>query len=234
LNEDPEYLPDPLAFPKEVRDLFTDTKTAMAQELEETKREAYRKIAERRANEEAAKAREALRIKLLEKQAGESFITQKHSRWVAVLPFGVGQFQNGQRAAGWTFLAVEGVLLAGGIATVPVFYVDSANARATDVAVTQSVARQWDSYAADARIVNLSLYGGLALTALIGAIQAEVAFVPEDVKTEPRPLPEVPGAAPAASPHSAARLPFSFGAAPLPGRDGRGVGGASLGAFVSF
>src|SRR5665213_1013704 len=49
----------------------------------------------------------------------EADVTEKHSRWVALAPFGFGQFQNGQRGLGVFFLAADSLLLAGEIAAVP-------------------------------------------------------------------------------------------------------------------
>jgi hypothetical protein len=245
LDEDPNYEPDPLAFPTEVGSAFIDTRARLREALEAKQRELYRRAAERRANEEAKKQREAERIKMLEKQAGEAFVTQKHSRWTALLPFGVGQFQNGQRTAGWIFLAGEAALVAVGVATVPVYYVDLASAHdalPAGTAYTTTSASQAQAYldrANATRYVNLSAYGALGLMAIIGAIQAEVAFVPEAVRIEPRALPELPPSVPPTGPppRGASTLlswPASFGAAPLPGRDARGVGGGAATLTLTF
>jgi hypothetical protein len=234
LIEDHDYEPDPLAFPTEVVNAFIDTKANLAKQLEEIAREQYRLAAERRAHEEAIKQHEAARLKMLEKLAGEVEVTRKHSRWVALLPGGTGQFQNGERALAWFFAATESALLVCGIATVPVYYVDLANTKST-FASSSSIAQQYLDRANAARDVNLACYGALALTSVIGAIQAEVAFVPQVLKTEPRAVPDVPMPAPPTTTSlSTPALHFSLGAAPLPGRDARGVGGASLGVTVRF
>jgi len=238
LTEDKAYEPDPLAFPTEVVNAFIDTRARLREKLEAIQRELYRRAAERRASELAAKEREAARIKMLEKLAGEAFVTQKHERWVALLPFGVGQFQNGQRAAGWFFLAAEATFVATGIATVPIYYVDLANAKSalgtTDTAQTTAVAQAYLDRANVVRYVNLTSYGALAVSAIVGAIQAEVAFVPEYKVTFPRGIPEVAPTSPPHPPTSLRSLPFSIGMAPLPGRDARGVGGGTLSVVGTF
>ncbi len=241
LTEDHEYEPDPLAFSTDVVNAFIDARARLHAKIDAAAREKYRLAAERRANAEAAKQREAARIKMLERLAREVEVTEKHSRWVALLPFGVGQFQNGQRRAGWFFLVTESLLVATGLATVPFYYVDLAQAHDVYTTPTASVAQQYLDRANVVRYVNLSAYGGLALTAIVGAIQAEAAYVPNPVRIEPRSVPpldapDLPAspAPPAAAVPVSRSPPLSFGFSPAPGRDGRGVSGGSLGLALTF
>jgi hypothetical protein len=229
LTDDHEYEPDPLAFPTEVANAFYDTRSKLRQELEEAQRELYRRAAERRAHEEEARRQEAARLKQLEQLASQSFITQKHSRWTALLPFGIGQFQNGQRTAGWFFLVSEGVALGTGIATVPIYYVDLANANSI-YPTNPSAAAEYDDRAVTVRDINLASYAALAALAIVGAVQAEAAFVPEKVSIEPRAIPDLPPPPPRPS----ATLPFFLGTNPVPGRDGRGVSGGTLTLGATF
>ena len=241
LSDDPHYEPDPLVFPTEVGNAFIDTRVRYRAELEEREREQYRIAAERRATEEAARKHEAARLKALEKMAGEVEVTEKHSRWVALLPFGVGQFQNGQRRLGYFFLTTEATLVAAGIATVPIYYVDLSNANDT-YAGNHLLAQQYLDRANAVRYVNLSLYAALAVTVISGAIEGEVAYVPDPIRVVPRVVPELstpatpsapaPSAAPATL--SSFSLPFSLNGGPLPGRDGHGVSGGTVGLAVSF
>jgi len=230
LNEDPHYEPDPLAFPTDVVNAFIDTRARLHARLEEIQREQYRRAAERKAREEVAHQREVARLKMLEKLAGEAEVTEKHSRWIALLPFGAGQFQNGQRTLGWFFVATESTLVAGGLVTVPIYWADLAKANQTYSLPTAPIAQQYLDRANTVQYINLALYGALAATVIAGAIQAEVAYVPDPVSIRPRAVPELPAAPPPAAPPS----PLSFGGGPLPGRDGHGVGGASLGATFRF
>ena len=211
-------------------------KRAQRDQLKKQEEEEFRQLVLRRANAEAAKAREAARIKALEKLASEVEVTQKHSRWVAVLPFGIGQFQNGDRTAGWVFLATESLLVSGGIVTLPIYYVDAADATAAYHAQTQPIYAQYRDRALAMQYLNLSFYGALAVTAIAGAIQAEVAYVPEIVSIQPRIVPELqaPDHAPAPVTRTAPKLPFVLGAAPLPGRDARGVGGGTVSLGATF
>jgi hypothetical protein len=230
LTEDADYTPDALAFPTDVFNAFVDTRTKLHAKLEAIAREQFRRAAERRAREEAARQKEADRLKLLERLAGEAEVTEKHSRWVALLPFGAGQFQNGQRTLGWIFVGVESALVAGGIATVPIYYVDLADATNVYTAQTKPQAQEYLDRANAARDVNLVLYGALALTTIAGAIQAEAAYAPDPVRIKPRAVPEL-GAPGVVTPPA---VSFSFGAGTVSGVDGRGVRGGTVGLTGRF
>jgi hypothetical protein len=230
LSEDRDYDPDPLAFPTDVVNAFIDTRARLRAKLEAIEREQYRRAAERRAHEEAARQEAAAHLKLVERLASEAEVTEKHSRWVALAP-GFGQFQNGQRDLGVFFLAADSLLLAGEIAAVPVYLADLADANAHYSPYTQSIARQYLDRANAARVVNLALTGALAVAVIAGAIQAEVAYVPEVVKIKPRIVPEL-APAPAVSPPPS--LSFSFTGGPLAGPDGRGIRGGTAGVVGSF
>ena len=99
----PEYHFDPLLDPPAVVDFFNAVRNDYGAEL--TLLESKRKQAERarqRDKEECEKVR-----------AGPAFIEKRVGRnsfTVNFLPFGAGQFQNGQRKKGWAFLTAEVVL----------------------------------------------------------------------------------------------------------------------------
>jgi hypothetical protein len=99
----PDYHFDPLLDPPEVVDFFNSVRKGYGAELAQL--EAKHKQAERarqRDKEECEKVR-----------AGPAFIEKRVGRnsfTVSFLPFGAGQFQNGQRAKGWGFLTAETVL----------------------------------------------------------------------------------------------------------------------------
>jgi hypothetical protein len=231
LSEDRDYEPDPLAFPTDVVNTFIDTRARLRAKLEEIEREQYRRAAERRAHEEATRREAAAHLKLVERLAGEAEVTRKHSRWVALAPFGIGQFQNGQTDLGVFFLAADSLLLAGEIAAVPVYLVNLSDANATYSVYTQPIAQQYLDRANAARIANLALTGAFAVAYIAGAIQAEVAFVPEVVKIKPRVIPEL---APAPAAPTAPPISWSFTGGPLAGANGQGIRGGTVGIVGSF
>ena len=55
--------------------------------------------------------------------ASQESVVVRHSRWIAALPFGVGQFQNGQEGLGYALLVSE-ALLAGASITSGVIYME--------------------------------------------------------------------------------------------------------------
>jgi hypothetical protein len=234
LTEDRDYEPDSLAFPTEVVNAFIDTRSKLHAKLEAIERDQFRRAAERRAREEAERQREAARLRLLEKLAGEAEVTEKHSRWTALLPFGVGQFQNGQRGVAWFFLGAESALAIGGLVAVPVYYVDLANATNAcghcNTTAERIPSQEYLDRANAARDVNLALYGALAAFVIAGAVQGEVAYVPDPVRIKPRAVPAIPDAAPSAKPTPS----LSFGAAPVTSPDGRGIRGGTLGISGTF
>lgn len=97
----PDYRFDPLIDPPQVVDFFNALlreRQAQIAELE-AKRRAAEADARRRAEREAAAAREPPTV--IERRY------ERHSVAVALIPFGAGQFQNGQNRKGWMFLGVE-------------------------------------------------------------------------------------------------------------------------------
>jgi hypothetical protein len=99
----PEYRFDPLLDPPRVVDFFNDV---LKQEEEEiSAMEARRK--KRDAELAQRREREAARLR------AEQAVVVKvgvHSFAVNFIPFGAGQFQNGQRRKGWLFLGAETAL----------------------------------------------------------------------------------------------------------------------------
>ena len=116
-------------------------------------------------------------------------ITVRNNRLVAFLPFGAGQFQNGDPVLGWTFLVTEAVLVVGTGITVPMYAYH--RGRAEDLASANDLrtAQLYQDRADNIRTVNLSLVGAFAAVAITGVVQANLAFVPEKVETRSRELP---------------------------------------------
>jgi hypothetical protein len=103
LQLSPEYRFDPLLDPPEVVDFFNTVRKEYGGELAQL--EARRKEAERalqREKEQCDKLRDGPMV--VENRVGRNSFT------VNFIPFGAGQFQNGQRRKGWIFLGAEAVL----------------------------------------------------------------------------------------------------------------------------
>ncbi len=173
----PDAEPDPLLLPPEVVDGFADAKGRIRERVAEQQKERERL----RLEAEAARAREkrALdeRIAKLENLARVETVREPHSRWLAAVPFGVGQFQNGDKALGWVLLVSQSVALATCAATVFIYDVAIDDAYATRD--SPGVSRQYLARASNAKTANVvSAITGLALGAA-GLVEAQVNFVPE-------------------------------------------------------
>lgn len=107
LTKAPDYTIDPLLYPIEVVDFFTEVKQKNQKRLDALAKAKAIEEAARKAKEEAARKAEFERMKrniYLERNVTSG------SLLVAVLPFGAGQFQNRQKAKGWAFLSSEALL----------------------------------------------------------------------------------------------------------------------------
>jgi hypothetical protein len=184
LQQEPDYALDPLAFPTDVVALFESVKGQMRKDLDR-RREA--ELQEQRA---AAQEAEALRLKRRENLARLRTLAEDHtievrnSRWLATVPFGVGQFQNGQRGLGValamaeTFAAVTSVVTYFGHQGMV-----GDRATASNSGDLEQRERIW-------RAANWASFGTFAVLAIAGIVDAHVRFVPARVIQSPRPLPD--------------------------------------------
>jgi hypothetical protein len=99
----PDYRFDPLLDPPRVVDFFN---------LLVKEEEAELAVIEgkRRRREQDLLMRRQREAERLRPPPPTIVRTERHSYGVNFVPFGAGQFQNGQRRKGWTFLAAEAVL----------------------------------------------------------------------------------------------------------------------------
>jgi hypothetical protein len=222
LRDKPDYQPDSLRVTLQAIDALIDVRSRMREELASIQAERVRQAQEQKAKADAERQKAALRLEMLEKLASEETVVQTSSRWIALVPFGVGQFQNGQTALGWTFLASESLLLVGSAISevVNIYNVNQMN----DAIATGNTVRAdgYHSRALEAFYATNLFTAGFALVAIAGIIHAQATFVPEHVEVRSRPLPPV------------SLVPFLL---PLltrgsPERAGSDVGGTAAGALV--
>lgn len=211
--------PDSLEFPAPVIEAFLKVKRQLADEIDQAD-----KIAKAKAEAEAAAAArraaaEKLRVERLEELAQRETVVDKNDRWLAALPFGVGQFQNRDPVLGWIFLTSE-TLLAGTALTALVVELglhaksdDEPPPDPVDLNAKLSTAHQ---------VVVLSSWAFVAVAA-VGVFQAQAAYVPEFREERRRPLPKELRRPPA-EPSKVSVTPI---AAPAPG-------GGTLGVFGRF
>lgn len=182
LGDQPDYRLDPLRFPTEVQELFESVRERLA--LERREREA-------RAGLEAALALERERsARLLEFAEQEFALEVEHSRWLALIPFGVGQFENGDPTLGWTFLITETVLA--GAATGGFVAQALLSARILELQEMEDDGRvpEWNEWLRAAQIVNWVSLGLLGIFAIAGIAEAQVSFPVNPTVRHRRQLPE--------------------------------------------
>jgi tetratricopeptide (TPR) repeat protein len=235
LEADGNYAPDPVVFPVAVGTVFIDAKSAYLTKLKELEAERREREKRQREREEAAKKAQIERTRQLEVLVTQEHVVDHHSRWIALLPFGVGQLQNGKTGLGYFFLTTESVLLAGGVVTVPIYYAQLSTVSSVFTGPQESaLAQAYLDRANEARIVNLVFYGALAFTAVAGVIEAEASYVPDVSSIKPRKLPDLPGVSPDAAPPPKS-LSLTFGAAPIFGGEAKGgISGGVLGVGGRF
>jgi len=116
-------------------------------------------------------------------------VVVRHSRWVAMVPFGAGQFQNGQEGLGYAFLLAESALAATSIASAAIeMGLISTYSRSTEPIDFLKFESQLET------AYEVKAYSSTALlvVALAGIIHAQATFVPEVVEQRTRPLPPPP------------------------------------------
>jgi len=102
--------PDPVVFPQAVVDVYLEVRSSLMEALERQQEEELqrgRQEAEARAR---AEQRERWRVAELERLASLETVVRRNDRWMAWVPFGMGQFQNEDRTLGWIFFTSEAVL----------------------------------------------------------------------------------------------------------------------------
>jgi len=196
IRNNPVYSPDPVAFPGKVMDRFIEIKSRLKGEIEA----AFRA---RSAAEAAAKAKaerqEREYIEALQQLARTETVVVRNSRWIAMVPFGAGQFQNGQEVLGYTFLIAESALAVASITTNVIWqglmadYVPKRFPDPDSDTVTGTVDHpKFESQSETAKNVNRYTTGAFAVVALAGILHAQATFVPEFRETRVRPLPPPP------------------------------------------
>jgi TolA-binding protein len=199
--DDSAFEPDPLSFSGEVINTFYDVRGQLQERLRQNAQNRARLEAEARARAEDERRKQEAWLAKVKQLAQEEKITVRNNRLLAFLPFGVGQFQNGDSVLGWTFLVSEAALVVGTGVTIPMYAY--ARGRADDETRANDLnqkAQVYQDRAENIRTVNLSMAGAFAAIAITGIVQANLAYVPERVETKRRDLPAISKITPVISP----------------------------------
>lgn len=192
--DDPTFDPDPLGFPGPAINTFIDVRSSLLEQIRNEQQAAARRAAEKRAREEAEREAQRQWLEKVKAQAAEEKITVRHNRVVASLPFGAGQFQNGQMALGWLFCGAEAAAIGGTAVTYGMYQYargrENEELRRPSGDVNRLVP-QYHQRAEDIRVVNLGFAAAFLAIAAGGIVQAHVAYVPESAEKKKRDLPPI-------------------------------------------
>jgi tetratricopeptide (TPR) repeat protein len=184
LEEDPAYDIDPVAFPGAVVGTFQEVQAEFAEErARRDALDAARKQRERSEEVEQLILQQQ-RIKALEELAATEVVEKQNSRWIAAIPFGAGQFQNGNRKLGIMFATVESAFVAAAIAT----FIGHNSLRDENPAPGELERARRVERAL--RIGNWVSVGAFLSFAIAGVVEAEVRFKPVIRTTRKRELPD--------------------------------------------
>jgi hypothetical protein len=186
--ERPDYEPDPLRVSLESIDVFLDARSRLRDKLAAIQAERVRKAQDQQAKLEAERQKAAVRLAMLEKLASEEVVIERNSRWKALVPFGVGQFQNGQDALGGVFLTAELAFALGSFVGAGLTLYDAGQANEASKRRDAS-APAYQQHAQLASLVGNLFAAGFFLSAAVGVAHAELTFVPQHTDVRKRALP---------------------------------------------
>jgi hypothetical protein len=168
--------PDPVIFPALFVNRFFAVRSQM---LEEIRRAEEQRVERLRREAEAEKRQDAAvlaRIAELERIAGRESVVQQNSRWLAAVPYGVGQFQNREQGWGYFFLTSELVLTASAITAVSIqLSLHAQAAGGQTIKDTDEINRRLEL----AHTIEIGSLVGLVSFMGLGILQAQLAYVPE-------------------------------------------------------
>lgn len=176
--------PDSLVFPPPVVERFLRVRETMFDVIRKAEDERVRRAQELAAEQEERARKERIRVQALEELAQSGSIVIPKTRWFALVPFGVGQFQNGDKPLGFVFLTSEVLLAASALTALGVETHLVLEANRVDKVDPSINGRLQDWHTA----LEYTSYAWLGVTA-IGIVEAQLSFVPEQHRVQKRPLP---------------------------------------------
>jgi hypothetical protein len=182
LQADHDYVLDPLAFPDEVVVKFNEVKAHVSEERARTEQQRAERESQERVHSELVDRQQKQRLGRLYALAGTQTVEQRNSRWVGFVPFGAGQFQNGDNGLGLLLAVSEGVLLS---TTVVTFMLHDSLRDEPPPAVPEDARLAESAF----RITNQVSFGLFIAVAIAGIVDAQVRYKPSRVYERPRSLP---------------------------------------------
>jgi hypothetical protein len=197
LRQNPTYTPSAALYPQELVDRFTEMRGKLRAELDKQVQKQAEDALKAQKAEQAAREAQEKWIAELQRLAGQEKKVDVHSRWLAFVPFGAGQYQNGDVKLGVFFTVSEALL---GTTTLVTAGIVNAYANADPTRPCDDTCQAQRRANVDAAaLVNRVAFGTLVATALAGIIQAQIAYEPSVATVVQRPVPPRPKVTPTVS-----------------------------------
>jgi hypothetical protein len=178
--------PENWIFGEPVIDLFFKVREELRAEIAQAEQGRLKEARKSAAAAEAAERRRRLQYLELVRLASQETVVERNRRWIAWVPFGVGQFQNGDDGLGYLFLTSEIALTATAIGSMMIqlsFRDDGATPEQTDLPALNTAVDTAET------VLTVSAWS-LGVVAAAGVVEAHMSFVPERRTTRERPLPQ--------------------------------------------
>lgn len=176
LTISPDYALDPMMFPIDVLDFFTEVKQKNDDRIEALARARAAEEARKRKAEEERRRQQAEKLKrnvYVERTRRQNLLL------VAVLPYGIGQFQNGDNVKGGLLLGSQLLLSATALTTYILH--ESLRPQAAEPFSSTREREDYEQLERVYRITNRAALVGLGAVAAVGIIDALHNFEPETV-----------------------------------------------------
>ncbi len=174
LNIAPDYSLDPMIFPIEVVDFFLEVKQKNKKQLEAL---AIARAEEEKIRKKEEEKKQQSEFEKLRRNVYLQRTSQKNSLIVAFIPFGAGQFQNGDKIKGALFLSGELFLTAAAITTY--FLHDGLRRDAKTPFESPEKREDAERLEIGYRIANQASFVALGIVAVTGIVEALVRYQPE-------------------------------------------------------
>ncbi len=184
LRADEDFVLEEHLFSAAVVSLFNEVRAQVEQERRQRALEEQHRQEQLRQLEIDQMLRQRERMQRLEDLARQEVVERPNSRGLALLPFGVGQFRNGERALGIGLAVTESVLAAGSIAT----WAWHRWLVGREVAPDERL--DFNDRERVARISNQVVTSAFAAVALAGILEAQMRFKPVLRHVRHRDLPD--------------------------------------------
>ena len=185
LADDPDFVLDE-TLPSTIRTVFESVRDQFLEERRVAQEAQRLREAEQRAREIERLRRQQEREMRLRDLARTETIETQNSRWLCMLPFGVGQFQNGHDTLGYILLVSEALFAVASI-TSAVIWNSLADQTIVDLPDAERVAAR--DLQSNLRLFNAISSGLFYATAVAGIVDAQLRYVPYHRTTRERPLP---------------------------------------------